>query len=144
MNPLGIKDFPGRAVEQFRADHQGRLPQEVEMKVPPAPLSERLAIAAQACRAAGLLSCEASVREAIQALSTARPEAVANEGSLVAAVLAYDRAIRACANDPEKMSSFCSANGDDLDTLYLNMLERAAEVAEASCARSPLVHKEIP
>lgn len=72
----------------------------------------------------------------------ARPEAATNEWSLVAAVLAYDRAIRACANDPEKMSSFCSADGEDLDTLYLNMLERAAEVAEASCARSPLAKHE--
>jgi hypothetical protein len=33
------------------------------------PLLERLELAAQACRAAHLLSCEASVREAITALS---------------------------------------------------------------------------
>ena len=44
---------------------------------------------------------------------------------LAAAVLAYDAAIRSCANDPEKMSSFCSAQGDDLDALYAKMLSVA-------------------
>jgi len=41
------------------------------------------------------------------------------------AVLAYDAAIQACANDPTKMSTFCSAEGDDLDDLYAAMLEAA-------------------
>lgn len=34
------------------------------------------------------------------------------------AAIEYDAAIAASANDPEKMASFCSAQGDDLDTLY--------------------------
>ena len=34
------------------------------------------------------------------------------------AAVAYDDAIQACANDPDRMSSYCSAEGDDLDTLY--------------------------
>lgn len=34
------------------------------------------------------------------------------------AALAYDSAIQSCANDPNAMSSFCTAVGDDLDTLY--------------------------
>ena len=32
--------------------------------------------------------------------------------------LKYDAAIFKCANDPKKMSSFCSAEGEDLDALY--------------------------
>ncbi len=40
-------------------------------------------------------------------------------------VLAYDAAIQACANDPERMASFCTANGDDLDMLYHRMVEAA-------------------
>lgn len=32
---------------------------------------------------------------------------------------AYDRAIRRCANDPDKMATYCTAQGDSLDTLYM-------------------------
>jgi hypothetical protein len=44
------------------------------------------------------------------------------------AAIAYDAAIQSAANDPEKMSSFCSAEGDDLDVLYARWiyLSRAA------------------
>jgi hypothetical protein len=35
------------------------------------------------------------------------------------AAIEYDKAIRACANDPEKMASFCTAQGQNLDDLYL-------------------------
>ena len=34
------------------------------------------------------------------------------------AAIAYDSAIHACANDPNKMASYCSAQGDTLDALY--------------------------
>lgn len=44
---------------------------------------------------------------------------------LARAVLAYDAAIQLCANDPEQMSSFCTAEGDRLDDLYFRMLEIA-------------------
>ena len=41
------------------------------------------------------------------------------------AAIAYDRAIQGCANDPDKMSSYCTAQGDDLDTLYFNWIQAA-------------------
>ena len=41
------------------------------------------------------------------------------------AAIAYDRAIRACANDPDKMASFCTLQGETLDTLYLDWREKA-------------------
>ena len=34
------------------------------------------------------------------------------------AALRYHDAIAQCANSPEKMASFCTAEGDDLDALY--------------------------
>lgn len=34
------------------------------------------------------------------------------------AALAYDAAIQACANDPRRMASFCTAEGIGLDALY--------------------------
>lgn len=37
----------------------------------------------------------------------------------------YDDAIRACANDPKKMSSFCTAQGDNLDAIYLDWITKA-------------------
>lgn len=36
----------------------------------------------------------------------------------------YDRAIRKCANDPEKMASFCTAKGEDLDDLYMDWMTK--------------------
>jgi len=44
-------------------------------------------------------------------------------------VLEYDKAIKACANDPEKMSSFCTVQGDTLDDLYLQMVDWASLMA---------------
>lgn len=41
------------------------------------------------------------------------------------AALAYDEAIRSCANDPDKMSSYCTAQGDDLDSLYFGWLDKS-------------------
>jgi hypothetical protein len=52
-----------------------------------------------------------------------------NADDLAASVLAYDAAIRSCANDPNKMASFCSAEGDDLDALYLAMVTAASNAA---------------
>jgi hypothetical protein len=44
------------------------------------------------------------------------------------AAVAYDAAIQSAANDPEKMSSLCTAEGEDLDLLYARWisLSRAA------------------
>lgn len=44
------------------------------------------------------------------------------------AVLAYDALLSSCANDPEKMSSARTVEGDDLDALYSAMLRAAHEV----------------
>lgn len=41
---------------------------------------------------------------------------------LIAAVLAYDAELEACANDPEKMASHCTAQGQTLDDLYARMV----------------------
>lgn len=48
------------------------------------------------------------------------------------AVLAYHEAIESCANDPERMSSFCTAEGDHLDALYLAMV-KAAKIEAGIC-----------
>jgi hypothetical protein len=44
------------------------------------------------------------------------------------AAVAYDAAIQSAANDPNKMSSLCTAEGEDLDALYARWisLSRAA------------------
>lgn len=47
------------------------------------------------------------------------------------AACAYDDAIRSCANDPGLMSSFCTAKGDNLDTLY----ERWQTLSRAAIAK---------
>ena len=48
------------------------------------------------------------------------------------AAIAYDREIQACANDPDKMSSHCSAAGQTLDELYSDWLHKSrAAIAKA-------------
>jgi len=44
---------------------------------------------------------------------------------LARAVLAYDHAVQSCGDDPEKMVSFCTIEGDHLDDLYFRMIELA-------------------
>ena len=39
----------------------------------------------------------------------------------------YDEAIKSCANDPKKMSTFCTSEGDDLDTLYLDWITKVKQ-----------------
>lgn len=41
------------------------------------------------------------------------------------AALKYDSLIEQCSNDPNKMSSACTAEGDDLDTLYEDWLNKS-------------------
>lgn len=49
-----------------------------------------------------------------------------------AAAVAYDDAIRSCANDPDRMASFCTAAGDDLDSLYADWIfKSSAALAKA-------------
>lgn len=52
--------------------------------------------------------------EAIEALTRERDVIL---GACVKAI-AYDEAIRSCADDPKKMASFCTAEGESLDSLY--------------------------
>jgi len=46
------------------------------------------------------------------------------------AAIEYDKAIESCAGDPEKMSSFCTAQGDNLDTLYYDWITKAKQTVE--------------
>lgn len=48
------------------------------------------------------------------------------------AAIAYDKLIRGAANDPQKMSSACTAEGDDLDVLY----ERWMTLSRAAIAKA--------
>src|SRR5690606_13258634 len=49
------------------------------------------------------------------------------------AAIAYDEAIQQCADDPDSMSSFCTAEGDDLDRLYVDWASKArAAIAKAT------------
>ena len=41
------------------------------------------------------------------------------------AAIRYDAVIQTCANDPERMSSACTAEGDDLDGLYNDWISKA-------------------
>lgn len=38
--------------------------------------------------------------------------------TLINRALAYDAAIQECAGDPDRMSSYCTAQGENLDELY--------------------------
>ena len=67
-----------------------------------------------------------SVAQKNRALIAAAPDLLAAAN----AALAYDRAIQACAGDPEKMSSFCTAQGDDLDALYFAWVDKSRAAVE--------------
>lgn len=47
------------------------------------------------------------------------------------AAVAYDSAIAACGDDPNKMASFCTAQGDDLDSLYAEWICKAEDALAA-------------
>lgn len=52
--------------------------------------------------------------------------------SAARAAIAYDAAIQSCADDPERMSSFCTAQGENLDLLYSKWIDSArAAIAKA-------------
>lgn len=55
---------------------------------------------------------------------------------LADAVIAYDKAIAACLDHPEKLSSFCTAQGEDLDMLYLAMTQLAEKVKREGTPQS--------
>lgn len=53
------------------------------------------------------------------------------------AALAYDNAIAACGNDPDSMSSHCTAEGDNLDALYDDWMSKSrAAIAKATGSAS--------
>lgn len=56
----------------------------------------------------------AGLKENVERLTEQRD---ATLGACVKAI-AYDEAIRSCADDPKKMASFCTAEGESLDALY--------------------------
>lgn len=75
-----------------------------------------------------------SLAQANHSLRAARRSLTTNSALVAAAkaALAYDTAIASCANDPEKMASFCTAQGDDLDSLYADWIDKArAALAKA-------------
>jgi hypothetical protein len=55
--------------------------------------------------------------------------------ALAKAVQAYDLAIQSCGNDPEMMASFCTAQGDNLDKLYFDMVNAANAINEPEAQR---------
>lgn len=66
--------------------------------------------------AAWQAECEANRR-----LMAAAPDLLA----AAHAAIAYDAAIAACGDDPDKMASHCTAEGQDLDALYLAWISAA-------------------
>ena len=36
----------------------------------------------------------------------------------------YNNALEACGNDPDKMTSYCTAKGDDLDNVYIEWMNK--------------------
>lgn len=45
--------------------------------------------------------------------------------AIARAAVAYDEAIMSCAEDPDKMSTYCTAEGEDLDALYFALMTKA-------------------
>jgi len=63
--------------------------------------------------------------DCINACEGINPDAVPSLLEAAMAAVQYDKAIRLSANNPEKMSSFCTAEGDDLDSLYDNWMKKS-------------------
>jgi len=77
---------------------------------------------------------EAAYGDLFQRIDAALAESEQEPVALARAVLDYDEAIKSCADDPKKMASFCTAQGDTLDMLYMDMLRLAAAPPPASPA----------
>jgi len=57
--------------------------------------------------------------------------AMCNASGFIAAAEAairYDEAIQSCVGDPDRMSSYCTAEGDDLDALYADWIGKSRAV----------------
>lgn len=57
--------------------------------------------------------------------------ALNNAPALARAAIAYDEAIQRCAANPRKMSSYCTANGETLDSLYAEFIGLARKIESA-------------
>lgn len=62
---------------------------------------------------------------------------------LARATVAYDEAIMACANDPALMATYCTAQGDDLDALYFEVMTRARTVLGLPNVRGELAPQPV-
>lgn len=58
------------------------------------------------------------------------------EGAVRAAI-AYDKAIKDCANSPQSMSSWCTAQGDSLDVLYADWVSKSRAALAVVAAPVP-------
>ena len=57
-------------------------------------------------------------RQCVNACAGINPEAVPDLVEAAKAGIVYDAAVMECANDPDKMASYCTVQGDRLDDLY--------------------------
>jgi len=79
------------------------------------------------------LACEAINVAHEKSLSTAE-EVMGRMAEACKAAIRYDREIHACANDPQKMSSHCTAQGETLDDLYEAWRDKSREALESYSA----------
>lgn len=86
------------------------------------------------CALCGHTSPDLDQARAHRAAHVAGPELLAAAD----AAIRYDEAIQKCAGDPGKMSSFCTAQDETLDTLY------EAWITAAHAARAKLDPKGTP
>ena len=76
---------------------------------------------AEATGIIAVLSSPTAEDRANAKLIAAAPELLA----AAKAALEYDKAMTACANDPNKMASFCTSAGENLDRLYLDWRDKS-------------------
>ena len=62
----------------------------------------------------------------------------------VRAAIAYDKAIKDCANSPQSMSSWCTAQGDSLDVLYADWVSKSRAALAVVAAPVPAQPVAVP
>lgn len=62
----------------------------------------------------------------------------------VRAAIAYDKAIKDCANSPQSMSSWCTAQGDSLDVLYADWVSKSRVALAVVAAPVPAQPVAVP
>ncbi len=53
------------------------------------------------------------------------------------AAIRYDKAIKECAGDPDIMASYCTAEDESLDTLYLDWMSKANTAVSKATRSQP-------